>query len=96
MDPTHAEGGWQEADDGREREDGETETPGEHGFPRLERVVVERPGEYGGDVSFGSYGALADALESGELHPADAKSALTSYLDRLVAPGREKIREQRT
>jgi tyrosyl-tRNA synthetase len=67
-----------------------------HVFPRFEQVVVERPDEYGGDVTFDSYEALAEALESGDLHPADAKSALAEYLDRLIAPGREKIREQRS
>jgi tyrosyl-tRNA synthetase len=67
-----------------------------HVFPRFEQVVVERPDEYGGDVTFDSYESLAGALESGDLHPADAKSALAEYLDRLIAPGREKIREQRT
>ena len=66
-----------------------------HVFPRFERVVVERPEEYGGDVAYDGYEALADAIESGDLHPADAKAALARYLDELVAPGREKLEEQR-
>ncbi|WP_435176937.1 tyrosine--tRNA ligase [Halorussus sp. AFM4] len=64
-----------------------------HVFPRFETVVVERPDEYGGDLEYDDYEALASDLESGELHPADAKSALAKYLDELVAPGREKLRE---
>jgi tyrosyl-tRNA synthetase len=64
-----------------------------HVFPRFETVVVERPDEYGGNLEYDDYEALADDLESGELHPADAKGALASYLDELVAPGREKLRE---
>jgi len=67
-----------------------------HVFPRFEQVVVERPDEYGGDVTFDGYETLAEALESGDLHPADAKSALAEYLDRLIEPGREKIRERRS
>jgi tyrosyl-tRNA synthetase len=64
-----------------------------HVFPRFETVVVERPDEYGGNLEYDDYETLADDVESGELHPADAKSALATYLDELVAPGREKLGE---
>jgi tyrosyl-tRNA synthetase len=64
-----------------------------HVFPRFEAVVVERPDEYGGNLEYDDYEALAADLEGGELHPADAKSALADYLDRLVEPGRERLRE---
>lgn len=63
-----------------------------HVFPRFDGVTIERPDEYGGTVEYESFEALAAAIESGELHPADAKDALSSYLDRLIAPGREQIR----
>ena len=62
-----------------------------HVFPRFERVVVERPDEYGGDLEYDDYASLEADLESGELHPLDAKGALAGYLDELIAPGREKI-----
>lgn len=66
-----------------------------HVFPRVSAVTVERPTEYGGDVTYESYEALASALEAGDLHPADAKSALATELDSLIAPGRERLRELR-
>jgi len=66
-----------------------------HVFPRFEEVVVERPDEYGGDLVYEDYEALAADLESGELHPADAKGALASALDDLVEPGRKRLREIR-
>jgi len=66
-----------------------------HVFPRFEEVVVERPDEYGGNLVYDDYEALADDLESGELHPADAKGALAAYLDELIEPGRERLRELR-
>jgi tyrosyl-tRNA synthetase len=62
-----------------------------HVFPRFSEVVVERPEQYGGDLQYAGYEALASDLESGELHPADAKGALATYLDRLVEPGRERL-----
>ncbi len=66
-----------------------------HVFPRFETVTVERPEQYGGDLPYDDYEALASDLDSGELHPADAKGTLATYLDELIAPGREKLRELR-
>jgi tyrosyl-tRNA synthetase len=66
-----------------------------HVFPRFEEIVVERPEKYGGDLIYERYDDLATDLESGELHPADAKGTLASYLDELIAPGREKLHELR-
>ncbi|WP_433626562.1 tyrosine--tRNA ligase [Halomicrococcus sp. NG-SE-24] len=64
-----------------------------HVFPRFETVVVERPEQYGGNLEYDDYESLADDLESGELHPADAKGALATYLDELIEPGRRKLAE---
>ena len=80
-------------DEGRERENPVLQLFEYHVFPRFSEVVVERPAEYGGDLTYGSYAALAADLESGELHPADAKGALAAYVDRLIAPGRERLAE---
>ncbi|AAG20359.1 MULTISPECIES: tyrosine--tRNA ligase [Halobacterium] len=66
-----------------------------HVFPRFDEVVVQRPDEYGGDLVYESYEDLADDLESGELHPADAKGALAAALDELIEPGRQRLREIR-
>jgi tyrosyl-tRNA synthetase len=62
-----------------------------HVFPRFERVVVDRPEKYGGDLEYASYDGFADDIESGELHPQDAKEALVGYVDELVEPGRQKL-----
>jgi tyrosyl-tRNA synthetase len=62
-----------------------------HVFPRFDAVVVERPEKYGGNLEYGSYEEFAEDIESGELHPQDAKEALVDYVDRLVEPGRQKL-----
>ena len=80
-------------DEGNERENPVLQIFEYHVFPRFETVVVERPDEYGGDLSYDDYESLAADLESGELHPADAKSALATYLDDLIAPGRAKLQD---
>jgi tyrosyl-tRNA synthetase len=80
-------------DEGNERENPVLELFQYHVFPRFEQVVVDRPEEYGGTLTYDSFESLAAALESGELHPADAKGALAECLDELIAPGREQIRD---
>jgi len=80
-------------DAGRERENPVLQIFEYHVFPRYDTVVVERPEEYGGDLIYDDYESLAADLESGELHPADAKGALATSLDELIAPGRAKLRD---
>ncbi|GAB6860907.1 tyrosine--tRNA ligase [Haloplanus litoreus] len=80
-------------DEGRERENPVLQIFEYHVFPRYETVVVERPEQYGGDLTYDDYESLAADLESGELHPADAKGALAVYLDELIAPGRRKLQD---
>ncbi|WP_435347630.1 tyrosine--tRNA ligase [Haloarchaeobius sp. HRN-SO-5] len=82
-------------EDGTDRHNPVLELFHYHVFPRFESVTVERPEKYGGDLVYDSYDDLAADLESGELHPQDAKNTLASYLDELVAPGREKLEELR-
>lgn len=81
-------------DDGERRNNPVLEIFAYHVFPRFEEVVVERPAEYGGDLTYERHESLAADLEDGALHPLDAKETLASHLDDLVAPGRERIRER--
>ena len=78
---------------GRERENPVLQLYAYHVFPRFETVAIERPAKYGGDLQYDNYEALATDLDAGELHPADAKSALVEYLDELIAPGRAQLRQ---
>lgn len=81
--------------DGNDRENPVLQLFQYHVFPRFETVTVDRPDEYGGSVTYDDYDALATAIENGDLHPADAKTALATYLDELIAPGRQALREHR-
>ncbi|ERG95616.1 tyrosine--tRNA ligase [Haloquadratum walsbyi] len=65
-----------------------------HVFPRFGDIVIERREKHGGNLSYDTYDQLESDLESGDLHPADAKEALATYLDELIEPGRAKIRDQ--
>ncbi len=77
--------------DGNERENPVLQLFQYHVFPRVEQVVVERPEKYGGNLEYDSYDELEADMESGELHPMDAKGALAAELDKLIEPGRQQL-----
>lgn len=58
-------------------------------FRKRDEFKVERPEKYGGDVVYSSYGELRSAYSSGELHPADLKSATSKYLAEILEPSRK-------
>jgi tyrosyl-tRNA synthetase len=59
-----------------------------------EEFVVERPEEYGGDLTYETYEALEEDFVDEELHPADLKSAAATYLADAIAPVRERLAQQ--
>ena len=67
-------------------------------FPVLEErgrsFVVERPEEYGGDLTYDGYGALESDFVSGELHPADLKPAVAAAISDVIDPVRERLSEE--
>jgi len=77
--------------EGNERENPVLQLFKYHVFPRFSNVVVERPDKYGGDLEYEDYEALEADLESGELHPMDAKGALADALNELIEPGRQQL-----
>ncbi len=58
-------------------------------FERFEKMKVERPQRFGGNVEYNSYDELQKAFALGELHPADLKNATASYINELVEPVRK-------
>ncbi len=58
-------------------------------FEKGKKMPVERQRRFGGDVTYNSFGQLAANFKSGELHPADLKSATAASLNRLLLPVRK-------
>ncbi len=58
---------------------------------REESFVVERPEKYGGDLVYEDYAAVESDFLSEELHPADLKSAASTYISQVIAPVRERL-----
>jgi len=61
---------------------------------RGEDFEIERPEEYGGDLTYESYDDLEADFLSGELHPADLKPAAGAAISEIVAPIRERLTDQ--
>ena len=58
---------------------------------RDEPLVVERPEEYGGDLTYTGYDDLEADFVSGELHPADLKPAAADAISAVIDPVRERL-----
>ena len=58
-------------------------------FELKEKIVVERPEKYGGNVEFNSYQELEDAFSNGTLKSIDLKSGVASAINELLEPIRE-------
>jgi tyrosyl-tRNA synthetase len=58
---------------------------------RDEPLVVERPEEYGGDLTYAEYDDLEADFVSGELHPADLKPAAADAISAVIDPVRDRL-----
>lgn len=58
-------------------------------FAKEDKMLIERPEKFGGNVEYSSYDQLEKAYESGELFPLDLKLALIKYLNTYLEPVRK-------
>lgn len=58
-------------------------------FARNEKVTIERPEEYGGNLEFESYKELEKTFAERKLHPLDLKNACARYLVDYLKPFKE-------
>jgi len=61
-------------------------------FPKFEKMEIKRDKKFGGNFIFKNYKELEKDFESGKLHPADLKTAVAEYLEKLIAPIRKKLK----
>jgi len=58
-------------------------------FKNVNKVKVERPEKFGGDVVYNSYQEMEKDFVKGGLHPADLKNTCAIELDKLIKPVRD-------
>ncbi|MDE1863201.1 MAG: tyrosine--tRNA ligase [Thaumarchaeota archaeon] len=60
-------------------------------FHELEKISIERPEKFGGNVAYASYGELEADFAARKLHPSDLKLAAARYVSDIIRPVREKL-----
>jgi len=58
-------------------------------FEKVDKIIVERPEKFGGNLTFNSYEELEATFKEKKLHPMDLKSAVAKYIDSLLEPVRK-------
>ncbi|GBC74436.1 hypothetical protein HRbin05_00476 [archaeon HR05] len=64
-------------------------------FHEFKEFTVERPAKYGGSITFASYKELEEAYASRRLHALDLKNAVALYLNKIVEPVREYLKNRK-
>lgn len=62
-------------------------------FPRIQKLIVERPEKFGGNKEFASYQELEKSFVVKELHPADLKQSLARELNKILEPIRKQFKK---
>lgn len=65
-------------------------------FEKFDRLVVERPEKFGGNLDINSYEELEKFYAEGKLHPMDLKNTVSKYLNELLEPVRKKLEHNKT
>ncbi len=60
-------------------------------FERFNNVKIERSEKDGGNLEFNSYVELEKTFAEKKLHPMDLKQSTSEYLNKLIAPVRERL-----
>lgn len=55
-------------------------------FQEFEKVKIERPKKFGGDIEIKSYEELEDIFSKGDLHPLDLKKTTARYINEILKP----------
>ncbi|MFH2027688.1 MAG: tyrosine--tRNA ligase [Nanoarchaeota archaeon] len=58
-------------------------------FEKIDKLVIERPEKWGGNLEFESYGELEKAYVKKELHPMDLKQGVVNEINKLIEPVRK-------
>ena len=65
-------------------------------FEKFDKITVERPEKFGGNLEINSYGELEKIYTEGKLHPMDLKNTVAKYLNELLEPVRKKLEHNKT
>lgn len=58
-------------------------------FEKFKKIRIERAEKFGGSLEINSFSELADAFQSGSLHPMDLKKSVSFYINEMLVPVRK-------
>lgn len=58
-------------------------------FEKFDKILIERPEKYGGDLEVKSYKELKKLYTSKKIHPLDLKNTIAKYVNELIKPVRD-------
>ncbi len=58
-------------------------------FPRYNKIVINRPEKFGGDLEYSDIDSFEAAYLKQEIHPMDVKAAVSDYLVEMLGPAKE-------
>ncbi|HRZ85848.1 MAG TPA: tyrosine--tRNA ligase [Candidatus Paceibacterota bacterium] len=58
-------------------------------FEKFDKIIIERPEKFGGNITVKSYDELKDLFIEKKIHPLDLKNTIASYIDKLIDPVRK-------
>lgn len=62
-------------------------------FEKFEKVLIERPEKFGGNLEFESYKELEKSFVKKEVHPMDLKNTCSKYINELLEPVRKHFED---
>lgn len=62
-----------------------------HIFPRYEKITIERPEKFGGNLTFNSYSEMESAFAAEDLHPMDLKNSAAKFINEILDPVRKVL-----
>jgi tyrosyl-tRNA synthetase len=63
-------------------------------FHQYDEFLIERPSKYGGNVLYYSYPEIKTDFEQKKIHPKDLKIATSLYLDKIISPARDFLKNR--
>jgi tyrosyl-tRNA synthetase len=60
-------------------------------FHKFDKIKVERPEKFGGNVEYSEYSQLESDFSAKKLHPSDLKQTVSNYLIKIISPIRDKL-----
>lgn len=58
-------------------------------FEKFDKLKIERPAKFGGDLTIKSYDELEEIYGKGKLFPLDLKNSVAEHIDKIIAPVRK-------